>query len=649
MVVKLKLRRLPLRRLAQVTKTALSRYDRTLFAFMDIYRTSNERNLYDDIVPMLCDQGKITLARRWHTMCIHRKDLPSAGAASHPVVQLFQAEASTISAPDAAGLIASDGGTTVKRIRINETRKGMQKYNQELMRRLTGRDRAPVRFDDTFCARLFATKAFPPASIIRGLVMAGVNQIGPQALRHMGLRTDPISELPQRFRELKEAGIDVQPGVFSLALEKFAEEGRYPLVHSILESDQHPEVFDDAEVQKKLLAFYLEQDDWKQAHRTLAILALFHNDASTESWNIMLQARVKQFNPHQLIRVLQDMRTHGVMVSDESMAVLRTVLPRRIRRRRPDVSTPNKVDTTRFLARCYMMILESGIGMVYPAAWKEIIRRLGMLGRLRELRRLLFWLLFWYARRGSDTFAKLPKPPSLDAARVKMVQAYPERYRYLSLHVKRLFPKSLQQGIIVWGFRAFIPGNAPLEQSLLSTTAAKRHYRRRFLKKGLLRQEDWSIGLRTLVELRDHGVPVRKATVIKVLQRQFAILFGRRRELVRAYRTMKRANSKTLREYVREANEIWGSPLFREPEPGVGYRVVVDGGLDVDDAAESNDAPSSAETLHSDGPQPSVPTYEESSETVSESSLLQSSTSESGQSMPTSTQSSLDEHEQCLR
>ena len=95
--------------------------------------------------------------------------------------------------------------------------------------------------------------------------MAGVNEIGPQALRVLGLRTDPLTDLQDRFRELKEAGIALKGCVFSLALEKFSSEGHMPLVQSILDSDQHPDVFDERETQVDLLDYYLEQNDWIQA------------------------------------------------------------------------------------------------------------------------------------------------------------------------------------------------------------------------------------------------------------------------------------------------------------------------------------------------------------------------------------------------
>jgi hypothetical protein len=567
MLTKLQLKTLPLRQLAQQLRLRLT--EKSLEAFMDIYRTSNERNIYDDMVPYLCDEGKIVDARRWHSMCSHRGDLPSASVASHPVIQLFSAENSAIATPNKHFVYPSAGGSP---------RAGNPRYNEELMRRLLGRDTAPVRFEDSFCARMFATRAFPPESIVKGLAMVGVNEIGPQAVLAMSTRTEPLTDLPLRFKELKEAGIALQGCVFSLALEKFAMEGKFGLVRGMISTDQHPDVFGDAGLQNKLLDFYLEQRDYAQAHRTLAILTLFHNDPSTEAWNMVLQASIKKLVPHRIVQVVQDMRANDILVTKETMTSIKAILRRRQCGRKPGLATRSHFDDLRFVARLYITILESGLAHISPLVWREIIRRYGMLNRFRELRRLIFWLLSWYAPRSGTIFANLPQPPFLDSATNKLRTAFPDWQHHshlapwkLSLEnihhpVRQLFPPPFQQALIVWGFRAGLLPNATLEQSMLSDIASKKHYRARFLARGDMKRLHWSIGLRTLVQLRDLGVHVHRHTVVKALHAQFIILFGRGRSRRKENRAMEDNNTVPYSTYVKEVNRIWGSPLFREPE-----------------------------------------------------------------------------------
>jgi hypothetical protein len=557
----LKPQRLPLRQLAHLGR---STYKHAAYeALREIYAHSNERDLYDEVVPALIEKGDLTAARRWHALCTLRNDMPSESVASHPVVQLFTVEAS-------AREVYFETKGSKKKWRRDTTR-----YNEDLLRRLEGPDTAPVRFEDSFVARMFATRTFPPASIIQGLSMVGVNEIGPQAVLTMALQTDPVEELPKRFEELRQAGIALQGCVFSLALEKFAMEQKWQLVRSMLQSDQHPDVFGDVEMQRKLLEYYLDNDDQAQVQRTLAILTLFHNDSSQESWNLLLQVYIKRSGHRHVVEVLRDMRARSVMVSPESITAIRGLLRRRRSGHKP---IEDRFDDLRFVARVFVMILENGLAPLSPLQWREIIRRFGMVGRFRELTRLLLWLLCWYAPRSSHQFSTLPKSPFLEPATAKLRAIYPERGHYFHfpatvvqrenvLHpVRQLFTPSLQQGLIIWGFKAGLLPNAPFEQSMLGSTLAKRHYRRWLLRRRLQRHLEWSAGLRMVVHLRDLGVFVHYHTVLKALQMQFVVMFGHGRSNRKENRVMERTNTLPYARYVHEVNKIWGSPLLREPQ-----------------------------------------------------------------------------------
>jgi hypothetical protein len=561
MLAKLELKELPLGQLAQYARSPFNPavYD----ALWEIYRASDRRDLYSDVVPSLIKNNNMTMARQWHHLCISRGDLPSESVANHPVVQIFTAETSMLS-----------GAKVTSKAPARDSRK----YNEELMRRLKGRDSAPVRFEDSFCARMFATRTFPPASIIQGLAMVGVNEIGPQAVLAMASRTQPLEELPARFEELRAAGIALQGCVYSLAIEKFAKDQNWKLVRSMLDTDQHPDVFDDAPVQQKLLDYYLDQGDDLQVQRTLAILTLFHNSSSQESWNLLLQTHIRRTGPQHVTEVLQDMRARGVMVSIKSVAAIKGLLRRRQRGRKPSNISQGHYDDLRFVTRVYMTILEFGMGPVSPLTWRELIRRFGMTGRFTELRRLLLWLLCWYAPRSKVQFTTLPVSPFRDRALEKLRMAYPERDHYFhfpnmvqqkksKLHpIRVLFPPSLQQALIIWGFRAGLLPHANLEQSLLGSTLGKKHYRHRLLEQQILRRKNWSVGLRTVVLLRDLGVCVHHHTVVKALQKQFTVLFGRGRSNKLENRIMEHVNTTPYTRYVLEVNEYWGSRLLFEPQ-----------------------------------------------------------------------------------
>ncbi|KAF2646502.1 hypothetical protein P280DRAFT_415852 [Massarina eburnea CBS 473.64] len=566
LVVRLKLQKLPLRTLAHFGK---QRWAPNVYnAFMDMYRTSNERNVYDEVVPVLCARGSVSMAQHWHTLCTRRGDCPSLRVAAEPAIQALNASIANLSDPEARLLT----------IYVRSLQKREPKLNADLLRRLQGRDSAPVRFDDAFCARMFATRTFPPESIIKGLAMVGVNEIGPQAVRAMASRTSPISELVTMFEELRANGITLQGSVFSIALEKFAQEKRWSVVQNILESDQHPEVYDDTKLQKELLDYYIQQQDLKQAHRTLAILSVFHNDASHTAWNLLLQAQIKQFDPGWILHILQTMRIQDIDVNTETLMAIKAILRPRQHGRKPGRSPRGKFDDLRFVTRLFFMILECGMGNVRPAIWSEILRRYGMSNRFRELRRTVLRLFCWYAPRTGNQFRDLPKPPSLDSVTDKLCAGHQVECKFpyynlppfvtqkYKIHPLRgLFPPRFQQALIVWGFRQGLLPNAPTEQSMFSRIPAKIHHRRRLIRSGILRRLDWSVGLQLLVELRDLGLDVHRYTVVKALQAIFVNTFGRGQSNKTENRRMEAANRIPYPEYVREVNRIWGKVLFGEP------------------------------------------------------------------------------------
>lgn len=568
LVLKLKMRRLPLRGLAQYIRHS----PKALEAFMEIYRTSNERDIYDEIVPVLCDRGEVSIARWWHTMCIQRNDLPSATVESHPEIAKLLADFAPVAMESASNPQRPEqAGSPDPKPNPN--------LNEKLKRRLLGRQTAAVRFDDSFCAKLFATKAFHPSSIIQGLVMAGVNEIGPQALRVLGLRSDPLPDLQERLKELKEAGIALKGCVFSLAVETFTSDGKIQLVRSILDSDQHPDVFDERETQLNLLDYYLKQNDWVQAHRTLAILALFHNDIANESWNILLQARIRVFEADQFVGFLRDMLANQARVTSDSLLAIKSLIGFRKQGHNPRTSPGSRLDNLRFVTQVYVMILRSGNTYISPLFWREILRRYGMLGRVKELRRLVLWLLTWYAPRTGAKFLDLPKPAILDSTTEELPKARvrPQFHwnppksvtrskKWHKFHpITQLFPPSFQQGLIVWGFRAGLMPNSSLEQSLFNTPADKKHHRKSLRRRGLLRRVHWSSGLGLVKELNNLGVHVHPHTVTKTLQAQMINLFGRGRSNKRANRIMERANRTEYAEYVHVINEVWDEPLLSLP------------------------------------------------------------------------------------
>ncbi|PVI01520.1 hypothetical protein DM02DRAFT_343423 [Periconia macrospinosa] len=561
LVFHLQLRKLPLRSLIRNGRQRFT--SKTFSALMDIYRTSNERDVYDEIIPFLCALGNVRMVRQWHALCTRRGDHPSPHVAAEPLIQkLTASRVSHITDPEAQ-LVHLYAKNSVKN-------RGF-KYNSDMLRRLQGRDTASVRFDDSLCAKLFATATFSVESVIKGLAMVGVNEIGPLGVRAMATAAVSNEEIKHAFEVLKASGIALEGKVFSLALEKFAMEGRWKLVESMLQSDQHVDVYDNMDIQKELLAYYLEREDSDQLHRTLAIMTVFHNDMTTESWNLLLRAQVTAYETNQIMHTLESMRQNEIKVQPYTMVMIKEMMRPRKRTRRPIRKTDGPpFDDLRFVTRVLFFIAQADMAIVSPLMWRELIRRYGMMGRLRELRRLLYLLHNYYRPRETGNH-DIPRSRYLESA-LELVKKDPTRRfsppleKSLLSPLATLFPASLQQALIVWGFRAGLLPESPLEQNMFSGTAAKKQWRGRLMRRGVISRLDWSIGLRTVVELRDMGVKVHHHTVAKTLQAVFIILFGRGRSRIAANNRMRAHNTIWYSTYVRRVNEIWGEKLFDDPD-----------------------------------------------------------------------------------
>ncbi|KAF2493088.1 hypothetical protein BU16DRAFT_529311 [Lophium mytilinum] len=531
-----------------------------------IYLENSERDIYDTFIPTLYQRDK-TRAQEWHNFLVVHKDLPSRSLAGSPMVEELSVYRSislqqTPARNRSRDELVMPPDSIIDRFSPDRLRGAQSQkpvFNREIMSRLLGEShhvKPKKEFDDSFCARLFATRAFSPASVIKGLGMFGIEAIGPLALREMGLRTHPLNEMPLRFKELKEAGVTIGRSVFSKAVEKFTAQNRLDLVRELLESDQHPDVLEDTKLQEELLFFFISKEDWKQVHRTLAILTIFHANPNAESWNLMLRAHSKNTSGSGVDRILKDMHANGVEVSHLSLNHLHAnILRRRNPSKRPVYRYGDRFDDLRFIARIWLRILQNG-GRIEPWRWREILRRFGMTGRIRELRRLVLWLAAWYSpRKANQTLSAFSLPTASARAPYFVPLSVPPSH---ATHpYQKLFPSSFQEALIEWGFKSGLAHNPKRERTIS-------------LRKGMhlpakVKPIRWTDGLEILVELREQGVFVTDSTVKKAIQTRIVILYGPNVSNRKENRVARKNNPWMWQDMIRRAEEVWGKRLFQWP------------------------------------------------------------------------------------
>lgn len=514
----------------------------SISAFRYIYARNDQRDVYDALITKLCDKHRWNGALQCHKVLARRGDLPS-GIFKDSLWAGFLEE-----------LLRESGQKPTQEQSSNALQsQSTVHFSREGMNRVLGEVHGvkPKKMDDHFCARIFATKAFSIEVIIRGLGMFGVEEIGPVALREMASRTVDAGKICYNIKRLNEAGISVGQSVYTQALLKFAQDGRQDLIDSLLSTDQHPDALEDTKLQRKLLRSFIERGDWSEVHRTLAILTVFHRDPAREQWNILVQKLSTLRDVPKLCKVLEDMLSRGIPLTEASMSALQAYQLRHRRRgHRPVMQGPGYNDTT-LIANIWRSTLASH-GDVDPRRWAEIFRRFGMTERFNDVVKISLWLADWYSPENQSVRPKILKS-TLQRRNLRSSILHSALKTIHPRHpLREVFSDAQIRAFVAWGVRrAFI------------TPISDPHGNNR-------QPHFWAQGLRLCKVLRERGVHVNTRVVRAELRLQLVHLYGSGQSN-RAYNRRSVTNNLySVLQMIEYANEIWteaaGKPLLDPKE-----------------------------------------------------------------------------------
>src|SRR5699024_2293321 len=147
---------------------------------------------------------------------------------------------------------------------LDEQKLNANAFNSHMRERL---EKKPLK--DEFGARLFATAAFGFDTVLAGLAMFRIPVIGPLSLREMAIRSHGSRDIQEKLQRLQKAGISIGDSVYARLLRKLAVENRDILLADLLESDQHPDMLEDAGIQESLLVSNYMARDGRQYNLTL--------------------------------------------------------------------------------------------------------------------------------------------------------------------------------------------------------------------------------------------------------------------------------------------------------------------------------------------------------------------------------------------
>ena len=532
----------------------------SLNAFKPIYVESGDRNIYNLLISKLCEHERYSVAVAWHYLLLSKKDIPSSSTAADPLRRYLATLKGQQQAKDFTQSLL-DAGVPFAASLQPKYKKPEPAMSRESASRLIGITFGiqPKPISDSLAARIFATEAFSLDLAIIALGAFGMETLGPLAMRELAARCHTSQEIFSRIKQCKDSRIQLHQCRYVQLIERLARDDNWPVLRSILASDQHPEVFEDRDTQKRLLMVSIRNQDWTQAQMTLVILTAFEDDAIESRWNQALLSCMWARNFEMTNRIVDNMHSLGVTVFPST---IRRSFHLLLRKRNPGnrpLSSPIDFDDLSFITNMWMKVLRAG-GDVPAAAWKQVQIYLGMEGRLGELERLFIWLALFYSPQTSQTVRRklaargswaygFNRPSAIEA---REYQPLDERNP-----LRQIFTTQRQSAIIQWGFKSLgveLPKRSRpkgFADAAVHSMSSEQH-----------RRSDWARGVILLRRLSRLGIRVHPWTVRSACKQRLLTLFGPGKSRKRENRFAREKNTQSLVEMVQRLNRIWRPNLF---------------------------------------------------------------------------------------
>lgn len=397
-----------------------------LRAFCDVYLVVPKTDIYTEVSSALWEQDRPTDAFMMHSFLVSKRDLPPRFELLEPYINhsvLHNESLDKFLTPLASAGVSFEAQARRLWARGRSRVDGVSAESLNIVASKT-LGVSPNKPSDSFIARAFATQAFSFEFAVNSLRMIGLIEVGPLAIRQMVLTASDLDSLQTRFQKLQELEIDLGSSTFVRVLKNVCEAGRWEMVQALVHNDLHHEVFEDAELQERLLIEYYRKKDWLQLNRTLVILSDGHFDqhAQARSANLLLRSMMQVGDWAAAINLATSIQERGLSISKALAGRIRAIFDDT---RNSTFARSGDMDRIAFLTGMLQNVVASGCATLKPKSWLDPLRALGRLGRLRELECLVYWIAEWYMPMGQ-------------------VQAR---------RVHKLFDEKFQKSLLSWCFR----------------------------------------------------------------------------------------------------------------------------------------------------------------------------------------------------
>lgn len=478
-------------------------------ALKEIYIRAGHRSLYGQFIPDLCSRKMYSEAYEWHQFLIRYSDVPSTKNQILPLLQHF-------SRTDAekADRIMADLTLSRSELFSSFNAVGANHKLAKQVRSFAGEgllDVEKLGGQDKWMAQLFATRWISLSASLATVHAAGVGELGPLSLQALAQRAQTVEAIDTQLSRLDNYGIGITTSAYGRALSSFSKQKNQLLIDSLLESDQHPSCYDDADLQRQLIKAARTSKDWAAFDFLTSMQLASSVNPMAETCNVRLKQAGRDRDHVALMKTLEEMRLNRIPVRVSSIMDLEdTILKPRRKGHRPDQTVEGYVRADNDFYISVLKSIMSYGGFVPVTAWREVTKRLGMVGRIDDLFSLSMFLVDAYMpKRGlkspvpSDTFhSELPPDHELHPIRI---------------HFGDIHQRSIVEWCIMHGLNSYA---AQIRDGMELARMTPTHK----LKEDFCRKI--RPGMDFLKVLRERGVYIKDSNIRRAFYTRMVILYG---------------------------------------------------------------------------------------------------------------------------
>ncbi|KAI1414263.1 hypothetical protein F5Y13DRAFT_159107 [Hypoxylon sp. FL1857] len=366
-----------------------------------LYVANRDHQLYDTLIPYLYDLGASQLAMKWRRVFARHDDFPLASVPVRPFLRflqgyfphepLYPAESAAIGDP------SYESAEDTERVEMS----------REFVNRVHGATFGikVKTYDDKLGAKWLASSWVSLNMAISTIAALGIEQIGPLSLQSIALREGTSEGVLNRIEQLRDKGITIRDSNYLRLMLYLARIKDEELLLDLLNSDLHPDVFDDFELQTRLIASTAKSEDWT-THRLVLVARLIAIEKSArEVANAFAHIHILRKDRQGLAKLLDDMRTMKIPLNQEQTSLIFDSLTTEVK------STFMPPDSLYFYLPICRQLRSMGVA-VPVRCWKKLLYCLTRQSRIDDLEKLCVELV--------DTFS------SSQSARPGFVPVHPE-------------------------------------------------------------------------------------------------------------------------------------------------------------------------------------------------------------------------------